>query len=133
MDPTDGTVGGLWRNAYSTLTRVNFLIETINALDTESANLHQATKGESLVFRAIIYYNLVTRWGGVPILTEQTYDVVPRATEEQVWAQIEADLLEAERLLGNFSNRFYVSKQAAQALLARTYLSRKDFTNAVKY
>lgn len=131
MSPSDATVLSLWRSAYTTLNRVNFLIESINSSAEPSA--YNTIKGEALYFRGLLYYNLVTRWGGVPILTERTYNAVQRATEADVWNQVKKDLLEAETLSAEFTNRFYVSKAAVAALLAKVYLATGDKTNAITY
>ncbi len=130
MNPSDPGVLSLWRSAYTTLNRINFIIESINGAATPAA--YSTVKGEALYFRALIYFNLVTRWGGVPILTERTYAAVQRSTEEQTWGQIITDLTEAENLTGNFSNKFYVSKMAVAALLAKVYLATNDKPKAIE-
>ncbi len=129
MNPSDATVLSLWRSAYTTLNRINFLIESINGAANPAS--YNTIKGEALYFRALIYFNLVTRWGGVPILTERTYAAVQRSTEEQTWGQILTDLIEAENLTSAFSNKFYVSKMAVAALLAKVYLATGDKVNAI--
>ncbi|WP_036692536.1 RagB/SusD family nutrient uptake outer membrane protein [Pedobacter glucosidilyticus] len=132
MNPSDPSVLSLWRNAYNRIADINFLLETLDKSPNQTGNL-QTFRGEALYFRALMYYQLVTRWGGVPLLTSRTFDVVQRSTEAQVWQQIIDDLIAAENLLPNFSNKFFVSKQAAQALLARVYLATNDKPNAVIY
>lgn len=132
MNPSDPSVLSLWRNAYNRIADINFLLETLDASPNQTTNL-QTFKGEALYFRALMYYQLVTRWGGVPLLTSRTFDVVQRSTEAQVWQQIIDDLIAAENLLPNFSNKFFVSKQAAQSLLARVYLANNDKSNALIY
>lgn len=129
MNPSDPGVLSLWRSAYTTLNRINFIIESINEAANPAA--YSTVKGEALYFRALIYFNLITRWGGVPILTERSYAAVQRSTEEQTWGQIITDLTEAENLTGNFSNKFYVSKMAVAALLAKVYLATNDKPKAI--
>lgn len=91
------------------------------------------TGGTGYYFRALIYYHLVTRWGGVPILRKRTYDVVPISPETEVWSFIKEDLAKAEGLLSDFTDRFYVSLSACDALHAKVCLSLKDYTNAAAY
>jgi hypothetical protein len=131
MSPSDASLLSLWRSSYTTLNRVNFLLESIS--NSSNPDAYNSIKGEALYFRALIYYNLVTRWGGVPILTEKSYDAVPRATEAEVWSRIKADLIDAETYTLKFSNKFYVSKEAVIALLARVYLATGDKPNAIAY
>lgn len=132
MAPSDAGVLSMWRNAYNRIADVNFLIETIDQSPNQTAE-KQTIKAEALYFRALLYYHLVTRWGGVPLLTTRTFDIVQRSTETEVWKQITGDLLAAETALPDFTNKFFVSRQAAQALLARVYLSVNDKANAIVY
>jgi hypothetical protein len=132
MAPSDPDILTLWRRAYNPLADVNFLIETIDK-STVSSPLVQTYKGEALYFRALLNYQLVTRWGGVPILNSRTFDLVQRSTETEVWTQIIVDLKAAEALIPDVSNKFYVSKQAVQAMLARVYLDNNDKQNAILY
>lgn len=132
MNPSDAGILSLWRNAYNRIADINFLLESLDKSPIQSG-LVQTYRGEALYFRGLMYYQLVTRWGGVPLLTSRTFNVVQRATEAQVWQQIKDDLTTAENLLPNFSNKFFVSKQATQALLARVYLANNDKPNALVY
>jgi starch-binding outer membrane protein, SusD/RagB family len=124
MTPSDADIANMWQTSYKTLAKINFLLESTS---------NGSVKGEALYFRALIYYHLVTRWGGVPILTTRSNDVVPRSTEAEVWAQIKTDLTTAEPLVPAFTDRFYVSTQAVQALLARVYLATDDKAAAITY
>jgi starch-binding outer membrane protein, SusD/RagB family len=132
MAPSDADILSLWRRAYNPLADVNFLIETIDKSGLTTP-LIQTYRGEALYFRALLYYQLVTRWGGVPLLKERTFDVVQRATEDEIWALIIEDLKAAEALIPDVTNKFFLSKQAVQALLARVYLDRNDKQNAITY
>lgn len=131
-NPADAGILSLWRSAYRRIKDINFLIERIDNTANQTA-IMQTYKAEALYFRGLMYYNLVTRWGGVPILTRTTVDIIQRSTEAQVWQQIKDDLLAAELVLPNFTNKFFVSKQASQALLARVYLATNDKPNALTY
>jgi hypothetical protein len=132
MISSDAGVLSMWRNAYNRIANVNILLEALDKFVSQTGDI-QRYRGEALYFRALLYYHLVTRWGGVPVLTKTTFDIVQRSSEAEVWKLITDDLLAAELLLPEFSNKFFVSKQAAQALLARVYLSVNDKPNAVVY
>lgn len=128
MSPGDTRITQAWQVAFTTLTQVNFLIESYESIsDKESL---KTLGGTAYYFRSLIYYNLVSRWGNVPIIQKRTYDVVPISPEEEVWKFLEKDIEKALALLPDFSDRFYVSKQAAQALAARIYLARDKTTLA---
>lgn len=133
MAPSDNGILTLWRRAYNPLADVNFLLETIEISSNNNTLLVQTYKGEALYFRALLYYQLVTRWGGVPLLKTRTFEAVQRASEADIWAQIIADLQAAETLVPEVTNKFYVSKQAVQALLARVYLDTGDKQKAITY
>ncbi|MFD1187392.1 RagB/SusD family nutrient uptake outer membrane protein [Pontibacter rugosus] len=122
-----------WQGLYKGIYRANFFLQTVEKLD-ESTFSNPARKKEVLAearfLRAYGYYGLVTRWGGVPILTEPTNEKVARNSEEEVWNFIVEDLKYAVENAGEFKSSFYVSKPAAKALLARVYLIRKNYAEA---
>ncbi|RYY19628.1 MAG: RagB/SusD family nutrient uptake outer membrane protein, partial [Sphingobacteriaceae bacterium] len=73
---------------------------------------------------------------GVPLVLTPTNSIdassfVARSTVGQVYAQVISDLTTAEAKLPA-SNGFYANKYAAAALLARVYLQKLDYANAVK-
>ena len=66
--------------------------------------------------------SLVTRFGGVPLLRENTQDIVARSSAEDCWELIYEDITNAVELLGSTNTYYYVSKDAAKALKARICL-----------
>ena len=132
MATSDPVVLGIWRNLYKGISNANFLISSVDNFGSNSAT-YQSYKGEALFFRALLYYNLVSRWGGVPIVLTNTFDVIQRSNEADVWNQIKSDLIASRNLVSPFSNKFYVSDQAVKALMARVYLATGDYTNAALY
>jgi len=76
----------------------------------------------------------------VPYISEYNANAVvtrPRQTVQYIYDGVEADLLEALRLIddGNnyFKNNFYFSKLAIYAFLNRFYLNTKNYSEAIKY
>ena len=130
MIPAGSDVDGLWKTAYAKLRSVNFLIETLDELnDPKFATI----KGEMYYFRALIYYHLVTRWGGVPILKKRTYDVIQRSSEQAVWEFIQSDLEISEANIGDFTDKWYASKPAVYGLFAKVYLAQNNHLKVVEY
>jgi starch-binding outer membrane protein, SusD/RagB family len=102
-------VQNMWNTIYSTINRANNVIAAIPAV-TDPAFTNKATlEGEARFLRALAYFDLVRLWGGsvdgygkpgglgVPLFTTPTLtieDATPkaRATEQQVYAQVVADL-----------------------------------------
>lgn len=74
----------------------------------------------------------MSRWGGVPLLRENTLDKLPRSPAADVWALIEEDLDTAASLLDTSESYYYVSRNAALALKARVMLSQGKMTEAAR-
>lgn len=132
MDPASTTVSSRWNNILTSLKQVNFLVETFEANPESTSSVFRTAGGTAYFFRALLYYDMVVRWGKAPILERRSYDKVPLSPEEDVWAFIFSDLTKAEELLPEFSDRFYVSKAACNALQARAYLFHKDYVKAAE-
>lgn len=131
LSPLNSYIQEGWDGYYNALYQVNTVIEVTERFSSAQANL---IKGEALYFRAYIYFCLATRWGGVPILEKNTLERLPRNTLEEVWDFIDRDLELATELLTDApKSYYYVSKDAAIALRARTSLSSGDYANAAKY
>lgn len=120
------TMSGEWNGFYSALYQVNNTMYVAKRFP--DSPIAKITLGEAYYFRAWIYLNLTTRFGGVPILKENTQEIVPRATEEECWELIYEDITEAVNMLGTSSSYYYVSQDAAKALKARIclYMGKKD-------
>ena len=104
----------------------NEAITTIsNSLKTGKVSQagYNAAVGKAKFLRALAYLKLTQLWGEIPVFTEEGGSTTERQSIDNVFAQIVKDLTEAERLLLDYSGDPRIpSKQAAQALLARTYL-----------
>lgn len=107
-----------WRDCFTVLNDVNQLLKSASGTD----DVAKEAAGNAYFFRAWIYYNLVTRYGGVPLLTVPTMDVVPISGEEEIWKQIVADCGSAIQMLPETASIYYPTKDAARILLARTQL-----------
>ena len=84
---------------------------------------YNAAVGKAKFLRALAYLKLAQLWGEVPVFTEQGGSTTQRQDLNTVFNQIVSDLTDAENLLLDYNGDPRVpSKQAAQALLARTYL-----------
>jgi hypothetical protein len=127
MRPEHSYVGATWRGYYSALYQVNTLIKALEKMSETPRRLQ--IRGVAHFFRGYIYYNLVTRFGGVPILRENTLEKMPRNSPEEVWQFIEDELTIAIEHAPGFStdlgsNFYFVSRESAKALMARVKLAR---------
>jgi hypothetical protein len=144
-----GQVGSdYWSQAYTNagIYTCNASIEGLTSSGSLTPSVKQQLLGESYFMRAFFYFYLVNLYGEVPLVTSTNYktnELLPRATTDQVYAQIISDLKAAQGLLSpNYINgtltpyesnpqRVRPTKWAADALLARTYLYTKDYPDAV--
>ena len=122
-----------WQYCYGKLQYANLLIES--AKKGSSADAKEAL-GVGYFFRAYIYYNLVTRYGGVPIIeTPTNLDAsVKRATEAATWKFIDDNLDSADENFTaagtGFKSFAYVSPEAVALLRARVYLWEGKYAQA---
>ena len=120
-----------WGDAYSTLRDINYFLETIPQYAANYPEVDVNTwKGEMYFNRAFVYFALVKRYGGVPIVNEVLkYPETPieelktaRASEEAVYQQVKADCDMAYGLLPETNELGRATKYAALALKSRAML-----------
>lgn len=140
LSATNSYVSGVWSEAYKFIYQANSIIENSANSTGMTPAVKKQLRGEALFIRAFCHFYLVNFFGGVPYITATDYKAnsgKPRLPVPDVYAQMIADLLEAQTLLeegysvsGN--ERIRPNKGAATALLARAYLYSSDWTNAEK-
>lgn len=124
IQPTNLFVGYAWKEHYTAINRANVLIDKV----TEASWLDEQTKqnyiAEARFLRALMYFNLVRYFGGVPIvLHDGEGEGAPRNSIDEVYGQIVNDFSAAEQLPGDYSTRdSKPSSLAAKALLSNVYL-----------
>ena len=131
-------IGGLWSRYYSALYNTNYTLEKLATSDLEPT-ARGPIEGQLKFLRAYFYFDLVQYFGDVVLLTStvsnpnQAFDLV-RSPQAEVWAQIEKDLKEAAAGLPATYPAAQVgsaTKGAALALLGKTYLTQKKYSDAV--
>ena len=129
-----------WIMHFQGITRANSLISGLEESTTVPAAEKVRIIAETKFLRALYYFNLVNIFGGVPIVTKPlspTEANIPRNTIEEVYKQIETDLLAAIDGLPLAKNlptaeKGRATKGSAQTLLARAYLFQGNYTEAAK-
>ena len=116
-----GFISGQWNGYYTALYQVNNFIVSVEKMK-QSPSVDEML-GVAHFFRGLLYYDIASRWGAAPIVTEPSSKDVGSSTEEQVWEFTAEEFRKAVDMCPGFSSKNYVSRQAAQALLARTYLA----------
>ena len=130
--PNGGFINGPWTGYYAWLYQVNCFLESAEQMSDDNMN-KQLYLGTGHFFRGLIYYNLTSHWRSIPILRHPTNDPVPSSPEADCWALVEEEFQAAIDQLGVYAgDNTYVSKQAAQALMARTLLAEGKMTEAAQ-
>jgi hypothetical protein len=134
----NSTIATAWNNAYTCIERLNLLLENIDNVNI-SETKKNTIKGQALFLRGFNYFMLVSHWGGsklegVPLRTASIKTpndgMVARTPTKEVYAQVIADLTEAQSLLPHVSSYGFngkASKTAAQGILARVNLTMTGF------
>lgn len=135
-DSSNSVIEGMWNLAYFGVHRCNILLDNVEG-DTP---FKAQAIGEALGLRAYNYLELVSYFGGVPLLTStdirpSEYDQ-PRADVSAVYAQIESDLLAAIAVLPtkaeySAADQFRMSKGACQGYLAKAYMNQGKYAEAL--
>jgi len=125
-------IDGIWSANYDCINRVNNVLIRIADIEMTADERNMYT-GDGLFLRALSHFNLLCFFGGIPIKTKPTLDLSTinqaRNSVPDVYAQIVADLLEAERILPATRSLGRASAFSATALLARVYLAQFQYTN----
>lgn len=143
-----------WNNCYQRIFYSNVVLEGINKIIPAGAVLQQwsSIKGSALYYRANNFYNLAQLFCrpfetanadadmGIPLkLTADINEKSVRASVRATYNQIINDLKEAAPLLPTALptapalSKIRPSKAAAYGLLARTYLSMRNYDSALVY
>ncbi|QOW10406.1 RagB/SusD family nutrient uptake outer membrane protein [Kaistella flava (ex Peng et al. 2021)] len=123
---TNGIVADYYISYYNIIFRANTVLAH---LDVASETTRPKFEGEAKFVRAYANFNLVRLFGDIPyvdhVLSINEKDVqFTRVPQAQIYALIVSDLKSAIETLDNsYKNR--ASKAAAQALLAKVYLTLK--------
>jgi len=138
---------GIWSNAYKIINLSNTVLDKIDLIDEEERD---AITGEAKFMRGLLLFELVNLYAqpysagnvtapnsGVPIILDapqyiydSTSAFVSRATIQEVYTQVLADLGDAVNSLPETAENSRVTKYTAEAVLARVYMNMEDYTNA---
>ena len=132
----------IWTDPYGLIRRVNILLNGIDVVPFNTTYidalgnarpLNVSMKAEARFLRAYFYFELMKRYGGIPIIGDKVYDLnenieLPRSTFEQTVKYIVSELdaikddLRSLPLPDAAANAHVVTTQAAQALKIRVLL-----------
>lgn len=142
-------IADIWSYSYKTIININAALEVAPIGKSKEMDM---VIGENYFLRAYHYFVLVNVFGqpyinspktnlGVPIkLTTSLDDFPARSTVQEVYDQVESDLLKAIEMMTiqegstlSPKNSCYASKEVAEALLSRVYLYMENWTKAEEY
>lgn len=142
-DSSNDRMEQLWKQSYDGINASNIAIDKIALIDPSriSENIRQRLINEAKFLRALHYFNLVRWFGPVPLVLHETSSLspeslsVPQSSEAEVYGQIIADLKDAESLpkasAYGPADVGRASSGAAKSLLAKVYLTQRDWDNAI--
>lgn len=138
---TSNSYSGYWTHIYNCLAQLNNILVNIEQLeeDGEGSAALSNYKGQALTLRALMYFDLVRIYGkpynmdkasyGVPLILEplDASAQPTRASVEQVYSQILADLTASAPLLPKTKANGYVNYYTNKAIQARAYLYMENW------
>lgn len=136
--PSQDGLDRWWAALYEGIKRTNVVIEKVPLIAMDD-NKKAAFIAQACFLRGLYYFDLVRAWGGVPLVLDTNPALnLERASADDVYTVIIADLEYADAHLPKQSQLATAdygraTQGAAEALLARVYLFKKDFVNAEKY
>ncbi|ACT92864.1 RagB/SusD family nutrient uptake outer membrane protein [Dyadobacter fermentans] len=138
-DLTPNNAGGGFSAIYKMINQANFVIALVPGVQDGFFTQEERNQvlGEAYFLRALGYLDLVKTYGGVqlvlaPATGPDTHKGTKRSTAAETYAQIGADLDQAEQLLKETVNRTRATRFSVYALKARyfTYLQNWEQAEA---
>ena len=135
LQGSNAALASEWREFYAAINLCNGGIARIDKAGL-SAALRPVREGELRFLRAFYYWHIVETWGGVHFTTEETNGIIATANKtpvETFYKQIFEDLKIAVSNLPATQPQYgRVTKGAAQAFLARMYLTRGMYKESLE-
>lgn len=148
-DPYEGAAVGDWSTPYKIIFYCNVVLDGMKDLDPVANDpaLWKTVRGTALFFRGTAYYLLAEQFcqpydgekaaslKGLPLRLSSGVNVIKgRASLEETYRQLLADLKEAEELLPEaVPASAWPSLPALYGMMARIFLSMEDYASAEAY
>ncbi len=121
----EGGLGGIYTSQYNVIRRCNLMLKYQNLMNFSPA-LKQQLLGETYFLRAFFYFQLLERYGGVPLITD-----VAAADQLNNDASFDAYKASVKRMSFSSTVQFILSDlQAAQAVLPWAPSTNNDYGKA---
>lgn len=142
FDANNGVIKDAYKSLWTQIAGANTVLDNVSQINDpkwDGTNRKNQILAEARFLRASSYYELVTQWGGVPVIKSLLNDgnLYPaRNTVAEVYTQIIDDLTFAEQNLEATpynGQKGRATKGAAQSLLAKSYAQMGDYSNCLTY
>lgn len=133
--PVNDNLDDVWDWNFAGVQRANYILEFRDKTDFPGKNRIIA---ETRFLRAYFTFELLKWFGPIPLKGDERFvlgdeKTIPRASREEVYAQIESDLLYAiENMDYTAPQVGRATKGAAQALLGKVYLYQEKFQQSAQ-
>ena len=140
----NGTISGVYRDAYIAIYRANTLLENVDNVPGVTPDFAGRVKAESRFIRALNHFmvlrlfaqpynpNTANTQPGIIVKTNTSYEPQPRNSVAEVYSAVIEDLHYARVNLPE-SNAIYATSWAAKAMLAKVYLEMAEADSALYY
>lgn len=126
-----------WSNLYDMISKANSTILNVSEMEEIDTDLRDRVVAEAHFLRGLGYFYINVIYGGGPLRTIDNLEEinVPRASEEDIWAQVEDDLTSAYQNLpqkGEYSEADVgrATSGAARSLLGKAHLYQEEWSDA---
>lgn len=136
VNPENAKINSFWKDTYNGIFRANSVLANVENPADYAAGKKEQHIGEAKFMRALMYFDMVRIFGGVPkittVVTNEEARAIPRASEDEIYELIIADLKDAVEKLPAPTAAVYgrASKAAASALLGKMYVYRQNWAEA---
>lgn len=135
--PANDRIKKNWQQHYFGISRANVAIDNIPDIDFDTT-LRARLVREAKFIRGLLYFNIVRFWGDAPLVLHDPTSIdvnaqkIKRSPKDSVYAQIISDLNEATLLPKTYTGADVgrATSGAAHALLAKVYLTRREWAKA---
>lgn len=136
VTPNDGRVSEGWGELNAIVARANSVLFYVPDIEMDEAQKKRIL-GEAAFLRGLAHFYLLNIWGNIPLINkpiEKLDDLyIEQSPQADVWASIISDCKLAQSSLPETVDAANVGRAtwgAATALLGKSYLFTKDWTNA---
>lgn len=136
---SNAVINDYYTECYTTIRYCNEALALANSTDTTQI-VKNGYLAQAFFLRSVMYYRLAQAFGGVSWVDkvlEQNEKTPARSSREQIWKHVENDLtwaipyLPTRTEMITSGNLMQVTQNAARAVLAKSYMYEKKWTEAL--